>query len=273
MKQSFIISAIGHAILVVLMITGLPLFNKPPTPTDDVVPVELVDRIEEVAKAPPRPQPEPPKPADKPVEPPKEEPQPITVPEPPKPLADAVPDLEPKPQKKPEPEKPKEPEQPKTPKASPQQKPKAPSRFDPNRIAALLDKKIEEQPKERTTPLDVSKLLDKPNRSQLETEQLAASLRSMIRAQVEPCWSVPAGARYAEELKVVLRIFLLPNGALAKVPEIVDSRRMSDDFYRVAAESARRAVQRCAPLKLPADTYDIWRETELVFDPSDMLGG
>lgn len=270
MKQPIIISAIGHAILVVLMIVGLPLFNKAPLPIDDVVPVELVDRIEEVAKAPPSPQPKPQKPEEKPAETPKEEPKPIAAPEPPKPVADVLPDLDKEPQKKPEPKKA---EEPKTPTTAPQKRPQPPKRFDLNRITALLDKTEEDQPKEKTEPLDVSKLLDKPSRSPLETEQLAASLRSMIRAQVEPCWSVPAGARYAEDLKVTLRIFLLPNGALAKAPEIVETRRMSDDFYRVAAESARRAVQRCAPLKLPSETYDIWRESELVFDPSDMLGG
>lgn len=270
MKQPLIISAIGHAILVVLMIVGLPLFNKSPELTDDVVPVELVERIEEVAKAPPRPQPERQKADDKPPTPPKEEPQPVAVPEPPKQVADVLPDLDKEPQRKPEPKKV---EEPKTPSASPQRRPQAPKRFDLNRISALLDKTEKEQPQEKTTPLDMSKVLDKPNRSPLETEQLAASLASIIQAKMQRCWNVPSGARNAEELKVELRIFFLPNGALAKAPEIVDNRRMSDDFYRVAAESARRAVQLCAPYELPADSYDQWREMQLIFDPSKMLGG
>ncbi|HEY8351936.1 MAG TPA: hypothetical protein VIK87_05285, partial [Sphingomonadales bacterium] len=111
-------------------------------------------------------------------------------------------------------------------------------------------------------------------RSETERRQLSAGLQDLIRSQIQPCWSVPAGAQSAENLQVEIRIYLHPNGALARAPEIVDTARMArDDYYRVAAESARRAVQRCAPLKLPPETYDLWREIVLSFDPKDMLGG
>ena len=73
-----------------------------------------------------------------------------------------------------------------------------------------------------------------------------------------------------------IRIYLLPDGNLARPPEIVDQMRMNlpgQGYFRVAAESARRAVQRCAPLKLPVESYDIWRDTELTFDPKEMLEG
>ncbi|PIR33794.1 MAG: energy transducer TonB, partial [Alphaproteobacteria bacterium CG11_big_fil_rev_8_21_14_0_20_44_7] len=49
----------------------------------------------------------------------------------------------------------------------------------------------------------------------------------------------------------------------------------SDDFYRVAAESARRAVldPRCNPLREmpPMDKYEQWRELTLIFDPQDLI--
>src|SRR5204863_9437429 len=97
-----------------------------------------------------------------------------------------------------------------------------------------------------------------------------------FRAAVERCWSVPAGARDAQSLRVTTRVFLNPDGTLAKTPEIVDEARMNrtgEENFRTAAESARRAVQRCAPYRmLPANKYDTWREVELTFDPTRMLG-
>ena len=271
MKKAIIISALGHAVLIAFLAMKLPfLTRETEVIEEEFVPVELVERIEEVAKAPPPPPKEEPEPEAKPVE---EQQQAAVEPEP-TPPDDAVP--LPEPIKKPkEAEKP----EPKTPATSPKRKPTPPSRFSASRVAALLDKSVDEDaptaeaPKK---PFDASKLLERPQRSEIDTAQMAASLRSLIRAQVEPCWSVPAGARGAEELQVKIRIYLLPNGALARAPEIVDSTRMyapGQEFFRVAAESARRAIQRCSPLKLPADTYDIWRETELIFDPKDMLGG
>ena len=95
-----------------------------------------------------------------------------------------------------------------------------------------------------------------------------------IRYQIEQCWSVPAGARDAEDMIVRIRVFLNPDGTLSKPPEIVDEAHGSDSFYRTAAESARRAVLQCAPLKnLPANKYKLWRELTLTFNPRQMLGG
>jgi hypothetical protein len=43
--------------------------------------------------------------------------------------------------------------------------------------------------------------------------------------------------------------------------------------FGIAAESARRAVLRCAPYSLPAEKYDAWREVIINFDPRELLGG
>lgn len=95
-----------------------------------------------------------------------------------------------------------------------------------------------------------------------------------IRYQIQQCWSVPAGARDAENLVVRIKVFLNTDGSLSKAPEIVGGDQSGDPFYRTAAESARRAVLKCAPLKnLPADKYSRWRELTLTFDPREMLGG
>lgn len=272
MRIGIIGSTILHLAVILIFIFGLPHLADKDKPEPDIIPVDIVNIADQTVNEKPKEEEEQ-KPAPQP------EPQPTAAapaPTPPAPAADAppLPDIKAEVEKKPEPPKPK----PTTPKASPMLKPTPPSRFDANKLALLIDKKLDK-------PADISKLQVKtdksteskqPVRSALERAQLSASLQAAIRAQVEPCWSVPAGAKEAEDLKVRIRVYLLPDGNLARPPEIVDKMRMNmpgQSFYRVAAESARRAVQRCAPLKLPADSYDIWSDTELVFDPREMLGG
>lgn len=113
------------------------------------------------------------------------------------------------------------------------------------------------------------------------TPPAAASSRLLIsevdafRTQVERCWSVPAGDLDTRNLTVTLRLFLTQEGTLSRAPEVIDGARMNrtgEDAFRAAAESAVRAVQRCAPYRmLPMAKYDTWREIELTFDPSKVL--
>lgn len=302
MRKALTISAIAHAAIILFAVFGLPRIITRDFETPMIIPIELVQEVRDRSQAPkPAPQPEPepekkPEPVPEPTpEPePKPEPKPVeqpkvaeTTPEPPPPpVEDVVPLPKPEPEKKPEPKKEPEKPQPKTPAVEPKRKPEPPKTFDASKLAALIDKKLKDEsptPKEETKPLDLSKILKQQSstetskqRSNLERDQLAAGLQDLIRSQIQPCWIVPAGAGGAGDLRVDIRIYLRPDGSLARAPEIVETARMNmpgQDTYRAAAESARRAVQRCAPLKLPAETYDVWREIELTFDPKDMLGG
>jgi hypothetical protein len=96
-------------------------------------------------------------------------------------------------------------------------------------------------------------------------------LGNMIRSQISPCWSPPPGARDADTLQVSLLIFVDPQGNVSRVTVINETRMAVDRFFRSAAEAARRAVLKCAPLDLPADKYDIWKQIKFNFDPSEML--
>lgn len=273
---------------------GIPHFMTREFVEPAVVPVDLVQEISEDASAPPpkaepapeqkiEPTPEPePKPEVAEEAKPEPKPEPQLAAEEPQTPEDVMPELKPEPEKKQE-EKPK----PQTPQVTPQRRPEPPQKkFDPTKLSALLDKRMKEDtPEEKTEKkVDISQILkrtspvqsDSPSRTPMDKARIAANLQGLIRAQVQPCWIVPAGARLAENLQVRVRVWLQPNGALARAPEIVDAGRMNmagQENFRAAAESARRAIQRCAPLKLPPDTYDIWRDTELIFDPKDMLGG
>lgn len=233
---------------------------------------------------PPQPAPAPPAPAE-----PAPAPQLAAVePAPaPRPVTPPAPQATPRPQARPEPPKQVQ----ATPR--PQTKPEPPKQqpvFDPTAIAALLDRTRQQNPQPQTTPTPAKPATPTPQPqaarppAPVVTQSpqpardvpLTISEVDAFRAAVERCWIVPAGARDAQNLRVTIRVFLNQDGSLARPPEIVDENRMNragEENFRTAAESARRAVQRCAPYRmLPANKYDTWREVELTFDPARMLG-
>jgi len=69
---------------------------------------------------------------------------------------------------------------------------------------------------------------------------------------------------------VTVKMHLNQDGSIQGSPEVT-SGGGGDGVGRAAAESARRAVARCAPYNLPADKYDSWSEVIVNFDPSEMF--
>lgn len=127
----------------------------------------------------------------------------------------------------------------------------------------------------------LNKTPDAPNaQSTGETTQeadaaprLTLSEIDAFRAQMQRCWSPPSGAVDAEDLRILVRLSLTPNGAISAGPVVVNRTRLGDPFFRAAAESVLRAIRRCQPFAMPVEKYASWRNIELTFDPSRMLGG
>ena len=286
MRTGIVISAVIHVTALWVSFVGMPEWMRSdPEIIEQAVIVELVAISEETRAA--RPKSESVK-EDKPPPSPREKPEPPLVAAPPPPVpaepevevAMIVPDVKPPPaQKKPvaKPKrKPKPPPQ-KTVKWSPdaprEAKPKK-YKFDPDRIAALIDRTPRKQatPDSPETPQVQPKITSRTAQP-LDGHPLTLSEVDALRAQIERCWIVQAGARYAEDLVVTLRVFLNPDGSLRSEPKIVDDARLAaDSYFRAAAESAIRAVLKCEPFKMPVTKYDRWREIELTFDPREMLG-
>lgn len=101
-------------------------------------------------------------------------------------------------------------------------------------------------------------------------DKLSQSEMDALRGQIQKCWSVPAGAMDAEDLKVSIQFKLDQSGALVGSPQIVDGGGGST-VQRAAAESARRAILMCQPYNLPADKYAAWADVIVHFDPTDMF--
>jgi outer membrane biosynthesis protein TonB len=111
--------------------------------------------------------------------------------------------------------------------------------------------------------------------SSIDQRRAAAGLEQMVKDQVTPCWNIPAGAKDARDLQIVVAIDLNPDGTLRGNPTVSDaSRYESDAFFRAAADSALRALRnpRCTPLKLPYDMYETWKHINFTFDPKEVIG-
>ena len=143
--------------------------------------------------------------------------------------------------------------------------------FDPNSIAALIDKSKEEQ-------AETTKKLDKVTQSQdpsMNLSGLSLSEEDALKAQIFGCWSIPLGLPYNENLLVRIKLKLKPDGSVIKT-EILDHARMNKPgqaFYKVLAESALRAIQLCQPLRVPTTGYERWKDLQLNFDAREMLEG
>jgi hypothetical protein len=143
--------------------------------------------------------------------------------------------------------------------------------FDPSDIAALIDKSKVESAK-------TNKKLDKVTQDQDKEADfmgLTLSEEDALKAQIFGCWSIPLGLPFNEALLVRIKLQLKPDGSIIRT-EILDHARMNSpgqEFYKVLAESALRAIKLCQPLRVPSTGYERWKDMQLNFDAREMLEG
>jgi hypothetical protein len=297
MRDALVYSVLSHAVIMMIGYFGLPYIQREAVLTDTPIMVEIVNVSELTNAPPPKPEKNPPSKAEKkPPQPPKK-PSQAAAPPPPPPAKDpevaALP-AEPKPQAKPKPKpeakpKPKPEAKPKPKpirklaKAKPRRKPKPPDAF-----TSVL--RTVEKLKNRPPPKENKKKDKKPEKKETFKQQMAQALMSrtarhdplrslaiseidLVRQQIRECWSLPAGAKEAENLSIEIKMAMNPDGTVRQARILDQNRLQSDPFFRAAAESALRAVlnPHCNPLKLPPGKYQQWQNMILIFDPRDMF--
>ncbi|MCB1478955.1 MAG: cell envelope biogenesis protein TolA [Tepidamorphaceae bacterium] len=218
----------------------------------------------------PEPEPEPAQAEAEPAPPPEPEPEPEAKPkEPEKPQYVQLPKKVEMPRRPPRPRQEVARNEPKptpiTPQAREEQK-----QFDPDSIAALLDK--QERPPESggvtQEALDGQASLGAPTGL---ANRLSMSDIDYLRQQMSRCWSPPVGVLDAVGLVVKLDLELNLDGSLARDPIVANSS--GAPIFTIAAEAARRAVIQCQPYSLPPEKFDVWRRMIVNFDPREMMGG
>lgn len=141
-------------------------------------------------------------------------------------------------------------------------------KFDPSKIAALLDKRDERRQAAAGEQLSPNPGLGKSNGN---AAVLSQSEIDALRKRLAECWNPPVGATNAGNLKVIMRVLFRQDGMVAGVPQLVAG---PPSVYGPAmAESAKRAILTCQPFKmLRPEHYDMWKDIEIDFDPKEMLG-
>jgi colicin import membrane protein len=93
-----------------------------------------------------------------------------------------------------------------------------------------------------------------------------------LRARLAQLWTVPAGAKDPQELVVLIRVKLKPDGMLAAPPIVLTSGQ--SPLFMAARDSAIRALFRGQPYDmLKPEHYEQWKDVEITFDPRDMIRG
>jgi len=133
-----------------------------------------------------------------------------------------------------------------------------------DKVTALLDKFPDNR--------DVGQMIEnKPEEKNLTAGAIiTAGEISNMRSQIEMCWNPPVGVRGAASQRVQVKIVLNKDGTISNVEPIT---RDSNGYREVAINAAVRAVLSCAPYEFPSEKYELWKEIKFTFDPRNMLGG
>lgn len=250
-----------------------PVEKAAPKPVEVMKPVQPAPEVAPEVKTTVREQSAPPEPTPevKKEEPKKEEPKPEPKPEE---LAELIKKTdEPEPEKKKEepkkaeakPQKPVE----KPPEKKPEKKLKPKKEFNPDDIAAFLNKTDDKH----TAPLKPQEESGTPKQGEFNLsgndDGVAADIADAIKQRLAKCWSIPPGAREAQ-ISVKVRFQLNPDGTVSGLPQVMNSN--PDPLFTTTAQSAVSAVMECQPYDfLPQDKYDLWQDNGVNFNPNQMF--
>jgi hypothetical protein len=161
------------------------------------------------------------------------------------------------PQQFPNEQNPPQPSQTATQPPAPDPHPTGPREMPPdmNRLAEMLGLPIGEAETSGTTDARMSKF----------TEGVKE-----FKAQVKKCLTLPPGIAPNQRMKMVIRVELTRQGALAQDPAVMDAVNPTVGFPLM--QSVMRALRQCAPYSLPPDKYKEWRVLDIDFSPDQMTG-
>lgn len=158
----------------------------------------------------------------------------------------------------------------------PEPEPEEPS-FDLDALSGLIDKTRETAPEvNQQVALEsetaITRYEDAARRAVGEGSGMSATETDQLLSAMRKCWRMPAAATDAQNLRVRLRVNLVPGGQVANVTLIdrAASRRLSpgNPFWEQAEREAIAAVHKCAPYDfLPEARYAVWRELVLNLRP------
>lgn len=289
MSRPLVISMSLHIGLFVVAMIGLPFLSPQLPPLSDPIPVEIVN-VEEFAQTnrPPARAEQPPTPRTQTrAEPPRPVQPTVTENKPPRAVAPTPPEPPPRQEPVQEAVAPPEPT-PSVPPRVPPQKPERVAQAEPEKqpepaeeakppsedeFRSLLRNMIKNDPQPRQLTAVEEAPAEQPTPVATLSDRMSMSEMDALRRQLSRCWSLMAGARFAEDQVVQIRLNVNPDRTVRSAHIVDQIRYNTDSFFRAAADSAMRAVHNphCSPLELPPDKHTQWRDLIVRFDPREML--
>lgn len=295
-QRYLIISCILHLIFISVFMYGLPSFRKPPEPEMVVFDVVDASDIPNIRNQTPNPSKEPeikesqrvkkaeeaPEVKEEPVkeEPAKEE---VKLPEK---EAEVIPEKKEeikKTEKKKEEakkEKPKEKPKPKIKVTEPPKKPvKKPAKKEEDVIDDILKNLEKESDGQEVKSPNRDSAIRAPEgkfakgNNYDEDSPLSVTEKMLIKKQIEKQWQPPVGALSIENIQVILHLKVLEDGTITdvKIKDVLCPAG-AEQTCDLVAQSSARAAKKASPLQnLRPNRYDIWREFDLRFDPSNIM--
>src|SRR6478736_6719180 len=194
----------------------------------------------------------------------------------PKPLVEKKAEEPPEPQPpKPDPiaEKLKQQDEPKQTKTEPQPLPpkkppqKPQPKFEPDKIAALLDKRDPQRNAATGVEANATPSLGTATGA---AAQLSQSEIDALRARLMALWNPPVGMQDASQTQVTIRIRFRKDGTLAVGPQVLTTG--SGAQFNAMRDSAVRAVFVGQPYTmLRPEHYEQWKEIDFTFDTKQMF--
>lgn len=93
------------------------------------------------------------------------------------------------------------------------------------------------------------------------TARLEALIVSRIRNE---CWAGVDDLPNPERYNVQMKLLLNENGTVASLSLVEPRRRpIGSSYMGTAVDRALRAVNKCAPYRLPSDDYELWKEIDV----------
>lgn len=221
--------------------TPKPLVEKkseePPKPIEEAKPkVTEKKELQAAKEAAPPPEPQPPKP-DRIAEKLKQQDEPKQAKTEPQPLPPKKPPMKPQP------------------------------KFEPDKIAALLDKR---DPQRNAATGIEANATPSLGTAAGTAAQLSQSEIDALRARLMALWNPPVGMQDASQTQVTIRIRFRKDGTLAVGPQVLTSG--SGAQFNAMRDSAVRAVFVGQPYTmLRPEHYEQWKEIDFTFDTRQMF--
>ncbi len=226
------------------LVSNVSELRKAPDPQEKALPPEPEPEVEQ---APPEPEPE------------------AAEPEP----EEAVPD--PRAAKEPEPKKP-EPKKPEP--LIKKETPKKESKKDDLAFLDDFDKALQDKRKERPRA-QPAEATDRPAIGNADRDRTGTgdrtgnigSLQAMLARQIAFCARDNSDLPEEDQIDVEIQIELNLDGSLASPAKLISPKSRPVGRSGMVVDVALRAVRKCAPYKLPAESYEEWKDIVVTIVP------